>query len=121
MPLGLIFRGRFLLALVVLVISDGSGSSSQGISHSLGSWRCDFGRSLHKSPVTLTSFGNPLRRDLCRISRILVELYSSAACGGTTSSCGTGWPVHSCVVPRYFSKFWVGGWQLLPVAQSWAG
>jgi hypothetical protein len=25
------------------------------------------------------------------------------------------------VLPRYFSKFWVGGWQLLPVAQSWAG
>jgi hypothetical protein len=24
-------------------------------------------------------------------------------------------------VPRYFSKFWVGVWQLLPVAQSWAG
>jgi hypothetical protein len=24
-------------------------------------------------------------------------------------------------LPRYFSKFWVGGWQLLPVAQSWAG
>jgi hypothetical protein len=24
-------------------------------------------------------------------------------------------------VPRYFSNSWVGGWQSLPVAQSWAG